>query len=457
MKTIHPSLTNDVLLAWYADDFTGAAAVMEVLEFSGIPSMLFLQPPTSDQLKRYPKLRAVGVASTARTKSPQWMDEHLPSIFKQLHELDPALIHYKICTTLDSSPEIGSIGRVIEIGSDLFHPQMVSVLVAAPQMGRYQYFGHLFARSGDKTYRLDRHPVMSRHPVTPMTESDVAIHIGNQSKRLDIDYVPLNFSAQNQQFQPPRAGKIKTLTFDCTDEISESLIGEFIWAKRHENPFIVGSQGVEYALVQHWRDTGALPTAEPHLGIGKAKNIVAISGSVSPTTAEQIAWSKDNGFASISFDATSVFRGQTAIDTEIEHCINCAFDALSNNLDPLIHTAEGPDDPAVGKFRTALAESSLGMSQASEIIGQSLGIILQRILSQSGIRRAIVSGGDTSGYATHQLGIFALSALAPTIAGAAICKAHAEGEMDGLELALKGGQMGSKDYFGWIRDGGGAR
>ncbi|GHA44277.1 hypothetical protein GCM10008927_06320 [Amylibacter ulvae] len=97
------------------------------------------------------------------------------------------------------------------------------------------------------------------------------------------------------------------------------------------------------------------------------------------------------------------------------------------------------------------------MSQASEIIGQSLGIILQRILSQSGIRRAIVSGGDTSGYATHQLGIFALSALAPTIAGAAICKAHAEGEMDGLELALKGGQMGSKDYFGWIRDGGGAR
>jgi uncharacterized protein YgbK (DUF1537 family) len=29
--------------------------------------------------------------------------------------------------------------------------------------------------------------------------------------------------------------------------------------------------------------------------------------------------------------------------------------------------------------------------------------------------------------------------------------------MDGLELALKGGQMGSEDYFGWIRDGGGIR
>jgi hypothetical protein len=28
---------------------------------------------------------------------------------------------------------------------------------------------------------------------------------------------------------------------------------------------------------------------------------------------------------------------------------------------------------------------------------------------------------------------------------------------DGLELALKGGQMGSADYFGWIRAGGGLR
>jgi len=26
-----------------------------------------------------------------------------------------------------------------------------------------------------------------------------------------------------------------------------------------------------------------------------------------------------------------------------------------------------------------------------------------------------------------------------------------------LEIALKGGQMGSMDFFGWIRDGGGPR
>ena len=36
---------NGPLIAWYGDDFTGSASVMEVLEFGGLPSVLFLQPP----------------------------------------------------------------------------------------------------------------------------------------------------------------------------------------------------------------------------------------------------------------------------------------------------------------------------------------------------------------------------------------------------------------------------
>ena len=79
------------------------------------------------------------------------------------------------------------------------------------------------------------------------------------------------------------------------------------------------------------------------------------------------------------------------------------------------------------------------------------------MLRGSGIRRAVISGGDTSGHAMRQLGLTALTALAPTIPGAALCRAHGDGPHDGLEIALKGGQMGSTDYFGWIRDGGGPR
>ena len=57
------------------------------------------------------------------------------------------------------------------------------MLVAAPPMRRYQVFGNLFAVRAGRRGRLDRHPVMARHPVTPMDEADVGRHLSRQTGR----------------------------------------------------------------------------------------------------------------------------------------------------------------------------------------------------------------------------------------------------------------------------------
>ena len=57
------------LLTFYGDDFTGSSAVMEVLSFAGLPTMLFLDVPDAAVLSRYPELRAIGVAGVARADS----------------------------------------------------------------------------------------------------------------------------------------------------------------------------------------------------------------------------------------------------------------------------------------------------------------------------------------------------------------------------------------------------
>lgn len=454
------SLPDGLLVAWYGDDFTGAAAVMEVLTFAGLPAILFLEPPSPERLARFPGLRGIGVASTARSKSPEWMDEHLPDAFRDLAHLGPALIHYKICSTLDSSPATGSIGRAIQIAAQRIAFDMVPVLVAAPAMRRYQVFGHLFAAMGDSVYRLDRHPVMARHPVTPMNESDVARHIARQSDRLDIDLLSLDDLAAPDATLAAKTrheGRIRAATIDCIDDVSESAAGRLIWQGREANPFVVGSQGVEYALVRYWQERGLLASPGRAGSIGRAARMVAVSGSVSPTTGEQIAWSRNNGFTCIAFDAALVCAGAETAATEIDRVVDMACQALDNGDPPLIHTAEGVDDPAVARFNQALATCDRPAAAINQAVGEALGLALQRIIDRTGATRAVISGGDTSGYATQQLGIYALSALAPTIPGAAIFRAHADGAVDGLELALKGGQMGSPDYFGWVRDGGGER
>lgn len=177
------ALPKSLLVAWVGDDFTGSAASMEALEFAGVGAVLFLDIPTPDQLARFPDVRALGIATTARSHSPEWMEQNLPSVFEFLKSAGAQIIHYKVCSTLDSAPHHGSIGKALDIGSRIVSDGPVPFLDAAPVMRRYQAFGNLFASASDGVHRLDRHPVMARHPVTPMQEADVARHLSQQTDR----------------------------------------------------------------------------------------------------------------------------------------------------------------------------------------------------------------------------------------------------------------------------------
>ena len=74
---------NDLLMAYYGDDFTGSADAMEALTLNGVPTVLFLDQPDPALLKRRLKnVRAVGVAGTSRTMTPSQMDGELPGQFQ---------------------------------------------------------------------------------------------------------------------------------------------------------------------------------------------------------------------------------------------------------------------------------------------------------------------------------------------------------------------------------------
>ncbi|WP_331284398.1 four-carbon acid sugar kinase family protein [Devosia neptuniae] len=114
------ALPAGVLLSFYGDDFTGSSAVMELLSFAGLPTVLFLAPPSAAELARFKSYRGIGVAGIARAQSPEWMDRELPGVFSALEQLGAPIDHYKNCSTLDSAPPTGSIGRAIDIGVPIF-------------------------------------------------------------------------------------------------------------------------------------------------------------------------------------------------------------------------------------------------------------------------------------------------------------------------------------------------
>src|SRR5580704_16339023 len=60
-RTRETSLMPGLLLSYYGDDLTGSTDVMEALASRGVPTVLFMQPPTEAQRRRFADARAIGL------------------------------------------------------------------------------------------------------------------------------------------------------------------------------------------------------------------------------------------------------------------------------------------------------------------------------------------------------------------------------------------------------------
>ncbi|MBV9654331.1 MAG: four-carbon acid sugar kinase family protein [Acetobacteraceae bacterium] len=456
MSDAPTSLPDGLLLTFYGDDFTGSSASMEVTAFAGLPTVLFLDTPTPARLAPFAAHRVIGVAGISRSQSPAWMDAHLPPVFQALRRLNAPIAHYKVCSTFDSSPSVGSIGRAIDLAVPILGGSWHPLIVAAADMGRYQAFGNLFATVGPAGYRLDRHPTMSRHPVTPMHEADLGRHLAAQTeKRVGlVDLVAIKRGEADAALARERQNGAEIVSIDVLDDETLRAAGRLVWENRGERLFAIGSQGVQQALVAYWREAGLIGAPQAAFRAPAVDRIVVVSGSCSPVTAGQIAWAERAGFRPIRLDATRAVDPH-AWTQELGAAAERALAALSEGADPIVYTAAGPDDPAVGSLREAVETSGADLASVNDRIGAGLGEILDRVVRRAHLPRAVISGGDTSGHATLRLGVYALTAIAPLAPGSPLCRAYGDGNAPGeLELALKGGQVGRPDFFGAARNGG---
>ena len=147
--------------------------------------------------------RAIGIAGESRSRNPQWMSRNLPAIFRAMRRLGAPVNHYKVCSTFDSSPTNRQHRPRHGTGPHCLWLGAVPIVVGAPRLGRAVVFGNLFAESEGAMYRIDRHPTMRHHPVTPMTEADFRLHLAQQTHCESASSTSTAFQANaaEQRFQ----------------------------------------------------------------------------------------------------------------------------------------------------------------------------------------------------------------------------------------------------------------
>lgn len=442
-------------LTFYGDDFTGSTDAMEALALSGLRTILFLRAPSANEIAtRYADVKCVGVAGASRAMSPAEMDAELMPVLEALWSLGAPLMHYKVCSTFDSAPQVGSIGHVVDRARlRLNAGRTVPIVAGSPPLRRYTVFGNHFAAAGDAVHRLDRHPTMSRHPVTPMHEADLIRHLAAQTRGnvglmslADLDGSPAQVDAR---FAQRMAESPAMLLFDVLDEVRLRETGRLLWEEAQRAPqFVVGSSGVGYALAAWWRAAGLIPDVRSRFpAITPVRQLLVLSGSASPATAQQIAWARGHGFETLRVPGAALMRSDGAAEVR-QALYEQAIAAWSRGGSIVLYTAEGPDDPAIAETRAVMTAGA----HPARVLGGALGRLARELIAHTGLRRVLIAGGDTSSYATQELGVHALEMAAELTPGAPLCRAHSDDPpIDGVEIALKGGQMGEQDYFGRVR------
>lgn len=435
-------MENRILLAFYGDDFTGSTDAMEALDQYGLRTILFLEPPNEEMLARFQDVQCIGVAGTARAKGKSEMKEEIIPVFDRLKEINPYFVHYKVCSTFDSSPEVGSIGYVCDLARDYFKGTY-PLLVAAPALGRYTIFGNHFANFHGTVYRLDEHPVMSKHPVTPMNEADLGNHLQKQTKQSIGRITVLDLESNLIGEKLPTDEENITL-FDALEEKHLDLFAEHVWASKINSArFLIGSSGIEYALGSKWKKDDISLNRKKERKPLTVDRMLVVSGSVSEVTKHQLEEAEESNFYMEKLPYELLTEREVP-----EKYLNHILDLLDSEKKVVLYTAKGADDPIIESTKKHLLKSGIEKDEIGIYIGKQLGKWTKYIMERADLKRLVVSGGDTSGFVTSQLGIYGLEVLESIAPGAPLCLAHSEDErFDKLEIALKSGQLGGKNFF----------
>jgi uncharacterized protein YgbK (DUF1537 family) len=451
-------------LAFYGDDFTGSTDALEVLASAGWRCALFLQEPDARTLSRHPGLDAVGIAGDSRAMTPDEMQAQLPATLDWLASAGAPVLHYKVCSTFDSAPTIGSIGRVMKLARARLGGACLPIVAATPHLGRFCLYGHLFARAGTdgRVYRIDRHPIMRVHPVTPMDEADLTVHLGHQCDfpiaKASLEEVREGTASLLARLDAAKAEGAGAVLVDGLDATDMQRAGDLLLAigRPAQPTFVVGGSGVEHALTSAWAGVPGAGRTPPDFTRQAVPQVLAISGSASALSASQIDRAIEASFAGIALDPVRLLD-ETQYASALDQAVHEAIEALARGASVILHTARGPQDPRIAAVRQSLQARGLDAEAqrllTGRVLGERLGQLVRRILQAHPLQRLLLSGGDTSSAIARVLDVRAVEMAAALTPGAPLCRVLESDVVPGMEIAFKGGQMGRAEFFREARDG----
>jgi uncharacterized protein YgbK (DUF1537 family) len=413
-------------LGCIADDYTGASDLANTLTRAGLRTVQTIGVPADGLV--LPEVDAVVVSLKSRSIEAGLAVARSRAAEKWLRGRGADHVLFKICSTFDST-DAGNIGPVMDaLRADSGEP-IVLVTPAFPETGRTVYQGNLFVGS----IPLNESPLRD-HPLNPMRDSNLVRVLARQSKTkiglVDLATVARGNDAVRARLVDLSGRGIGAAIIDAVFDRDLETIGGVALGHR----LSVGASGVGLGLARALVGSGRVTKsasnqiAETPLG-GPA---ACLAGSCSQATLQQIA-DAESVMPVLHLDPDQIVAGKN----EAQRAIAWAQQRITEG--PVLIASSATPDQVVA------VQARHGRDAAGHAIEQAMADIAEALV-QSGVRRLVVAGGETSGAVVDRLGIPGFLVGAEIAAGVPVLRSVGDKRGEML-LALKSGNFGGQKFF----------
>jgi len=413
-------------LGCIADDYTGASDLANTLTRCGLRTVQTIGVPAADLA--LPEVDAVVVALKSRSIEASDAVARARAADTWLRGRGASHVLFKICSTFDSTDK-GNIGPVTDALRADSGDTIVLVTPAFPATGRTVYQGNLFVGA----VPLNESPLKD-HPLNPMHDSNLARVLARQSVG-KVGLVALADVARGPAAVRARLAELAAqgVAAAVIDAVFDGDL-ETIGAVALDHRLSVGASGIGLGLARALVASGQLKAATDHAIATAAIGgpAACLAGSCSQATLQQIA-NAEAAMPVLHLDPERVVAGKE----EAHRALAWATARLADGP-VLIASSSTPDE-------VANLQSRHGREAAGHAIEQAMAEIAEGLV-QSGVRRLVVAGGETSGAVVDRLGLPGFLVGAEIAAGVPVLRTVGAGTGDML-LALKSGNFGGPEFF----------
>jgi uncharacterized protein YgbK (DUF1537 family) len=413
-------------LGCIADDYTGASDLANTLTRAGLRTVQTIGVPADDLA--LPEVDAVVVSLKSRSIQAGLAVSRSKSAEKWLRGRGADHVLFKICSTFDST-DAGNIGPVMDALRADSGESIVLVTPAFPETGRTVYMGNLFVGA----VPLNESPLKD-HPLNPMHDSNLMRVLARQSKTR-IGLVGLAEIARGPDPVRARLADLSNKGFGAAvaDAVFERDL-ETIGMVALDHRLSVGASGLGLGLARALVTSGQVKSnaadASSESPVGGPA--ACLAGSCSQATLLQIA-NAETSMPVLHLDPEQAVAGKQ----EARRALAWATDRLKDGP-VLIASSAAPD-------QVSALQARHGRDAAGHAIEQAMADIAEGLV-QSGVRRLVVAGGETSGAVVDRLGIPGFLVGAEIAAGVPVLRAVGV-KAGAMLLALKSGNFGGPEFF----------